>query len=418
MNELLILKSDVVVNKFDSVENSCDYILSFQNRNWKVSSIVFLICQELKTSPKTEEEIRQLTVNGIQISPQVAVEVISFFRNNGLVEGSLPEKIQGSRNKNLWARITIFSQEKVLKFHFLSILFSKWIVVPMVLLCFCFFGFVLVSYSSESISIAMQSLSLEESIICYIIMILVGIFHEFGHSAALMRYGEYPRRIGVAIYFIMPVLFSDVTNAWKLNKRERCIVDLGGIYFQLIISMLIFVANKFIFNSYIIETAIVVSMLQVMGNLNPFIKMDGYWFVCDALGITSPLPFIFNVLTNPFRNKTNHKYAITTIPLYKKIIIYLYSITTIAFLGYFFAILGNSAIVAINNIAFDIRNVVDNSGSIIFSFENFWGYLSSRFTTYIVLLFIIRMVVRILARMIRYFAEILGRKTDVTGYRN
>lgn len=410
MNELLILKSDVVVNKFDSVENSSAYILSFQNRNWKISSIVFLICQELKTSPKTEEEICQLTINGIQISPQAAAEVISFFRNNGLVEGSSTEKTQGNRNKNLWARITVFSQEKVLKFHFLSVLFSKWIVVPMVPLCFGFFGFILVSYSSESISIAMQSLSLKEIIICYLIMMLVGIFHEFGHSAALMRYGEYPRRIGVAIYFIMPVLFSDVTNAWKLNKTKRCIVDLGGIYFQLIISMLIFVVNKFTLDSYIIETAIVVSMLQVIGNLNPFIKMDGYWFACDALGITSPLPFIFNVLTNPFRKKTNHKNGVATIPLYKKIIIYFYSITTVAFLGYFFAILANSAIVAVNNIVFDVRTVVDNSGSIIFSFENFFGYLSSRFTTYIILFFIIRMVVRILARIIQCFDEILGRK--------
>ena len=34
--------------------------------------------------------------------------------------------------------------------------------------------------------------------------------------------------------YFFPVLYSDVTKAWRLAPYQRSIVDLGGLYFQAI----------------------------------------------------------------------------------------------------------------------------------------------------------------------------------------
>ena len=41
--------------------------------------------------------------------------------------------------------------------------------------------------------------------------------------------------IGFALYFIYPAFYTDVTKVWRLPRLKRAVVDLGGIYFQAIL---------------------------------------------------------------------------------------------------------------------------------------------------------------------------------------
>ena len=40
--------------------------------------------------------------------------------------------------------------------------------------------------------------------------------------------------MGVGLYLFRPVFYTDLSNAWKLNRKKRIVTDLGGIYFQVI----------------------------------------------------------------------------------------------------------------------------------------------------------------------------------------
>ena len=113
----------------------------------------------------------------------------------------------------------------------------------------------------------------------------IGIFiHELGHAAAAKHYGINSRGIGFGFYLFSPVFFADVTKAWRLKPKQRVVIDLAGIYFELIyISFLLFIflitkEVNFLLVSFIL-------FVDIIYNLDPFLRTDGYWVVSDGLKI-------------------------------------------------------------------------------------------------------------------------------------
>lgn len=112
------------------------------------------------------------------------------------------------------------------------------------------------------------------------------LFHEFGHAAACDRYGACSGSIGFGFYFVAPVFFSDVTSAWRLKRYQRLIVDLGGIYMQLLICAGLAVGYYITGTPALLHISFLLVM-AVLVNLNPFLRYDGYWLLSDALNISN-----------------------------------------------------------------------------------------------------------------------------------
>ena len=114
------------------------------------------------------------------------------------------------------------------------------------------------------------------------------LFHELGHSAAAWRFGVRVRRIGIGLYWIFPVLFSDVTDIWKLPRRRRLVVDLGGVYFQAV-ALLPLLGFGLLSREPGWRAAaafvIAINVLTIVVNLNPLLRYDGYWIYSDLSGI-------------------------------------------------------------------------------------------------------------------------------------
>ena len=62
-------------------------------------------------------------------------------------------------------------------------------------------------------------------------------FHEFGHAAATRYGGGTPGGMGMGIYMVWPAFYTDVTDAYRLPRRDRLRVDLGGLYFNAVVAV-------------------------------------------------------------------------------------------------------------------------------------------------------------------------------------
>lgn len=118
------------------------------------------------------------------------------------------------------------------------------------------------------------------------LFMLVLLMHEFGHASACARFGARPSDIGFTVYLIYPAFYSDVSSAWKLRRLQRVVVDLGGCYFQAIVS------SAFLFAYYRTEweplrAALIFSLYSALFSLNPIFKFDGYWVLADSLGVSN-----------------------------------------------------------------------------------------------------------------------------------
>jgi putative peptide zinc metalloprotease protein len=115
-------------------------------------------------------------------------------------------------------------------------------------------------------------------------VIVSGIFHEFGHAAALRYGGGRARGIGWGFYLIYPVFYTDVTDSYRLGRWARVRTDLGGIYFHLI-STLGLIALYFISGQEVLLAVVMIITLDILYNLLPFVRLDGYWALADLTGV-------------------------------------------------------------------------------------------------------------------------------------
>jgi putative peptide zinc metalloprotease protein len=126
-----------------------------------------------------------------------------------------------------------------------------------------------------------------------------GLFHEFGHAAALCYGGGRARGLGIGLYLMLPVFYTDVTDVYRLGRWARIRTDLGGLYFNLIFGLGLLALYPFT-GQEILLLAVVVINLEMLYQFLPFVRYDGYWLLADLTGIPDFFsmigPFLRSVL--------------------------------------------------------------------------------------------------------------------------
>jgi putative peptide zinc metalloprotease protein len=124
-----------------------------------------------------------------------------------------------------------------------------------------------------------------------LMLMLLGItyaslaFHECGHAAACMRGGARPGAIGIGLYLVWPVLYTDVTDSYRLGKRGRLRTDLGGVYFNGVFAVGLAVA--YLLSGFEpLLLAVVGQHLIVVDQFLPWLRLDGYYVVADLIGVS------------------------------------------------------------------------------------------------------------------------------------
>jgi len=121
---------------------------------------------------------------------------------------------------------------------------------------------------------------------CALVLLFLasGLLHECGHIAACRYFRCDHGGIGCGLYLVFPVWYADVTQAWQLPRRQRAVVDLGGLYFQAIFLIAVDVVALVSDNPVAFKLAWLVTFAMLL-TLNPVFKFDGYWLLSDLSGL-------------------------------------------------------------------------------------------------------------------------------------
>ena len=120
-------------------------------------------------------------------------------------------------------------------------------------------------------------------------LVVVKIAHEFGHAFMAYRFGCRVPTMGVAFLLMVPLLYTDVTDAWRLkSRRQRLMVDAAGMFAELYLAAIATFAWAFLPDGTMRSIAFVMAttswVMSLAINLNPFMKFDGYYILSDASG--------------------------------------------------------------------------------------------------------------------------------------
>ncbi len=189
-------------------------------------------------------------------------------------------------NSYLYIKARLLSHKAVVPVaRLLSPLFKKTIVIAW-LPVFIAAHFVFYVRAVSSYDFNVNNLAGPDLFVVIVVTIAASMFHELGHASALIFYGCKRTEIGVGIYLVFPVLYTDVSECWRLRSKQRAVVDIAGIYFHLISLVVLLIVweitriPSLLFCFFFIDATIASS-------LNPFLRMDGYWMVTDLFGISN-----------------------------------------------------------------------------------------------------------------------------------
>lgn len=116
------------------------------------------------------------------------------------------------------------------------------------------------------------------------LVVLSAAFHECGHATACAVGGGRPGRMGAGIYLAWPAFYTDVTDAYRLDRKGRLRTDLGGVYFSCL--LVLGLGAAYLLTGF--EPLLVIAFLvqiEVVHQMLPFLRLDGYYVVSDLVGV-------------------------------------------------------------------------------------------------------------------------------------
>jgi len=112
--------------------------------------------------------------------------------------------------------------------------------------------------------------------------------HELGHAYTAKRYGLRVPTMGVALLVMVPVLYTDVNEAWKLTSRHRRLaIGIAGVTAELACAAIAAFVWGFLTPGPARSVAFLVAtstwVTTVLLNASPFMRYDGYYVLSDTL---------------------------------------------------------------------------------------------------------------------------------------
>lgn len=254
------------------------------------------------TMPELIEEIEKKT------TIRVTAEEVSFFfeqaKRSKLLSVPLPasEIMQEAEKAKvnplkwllfhyLYFRIPLFNPDHILE---ASLPYARMMISPIALAIYFITttaGFVLLLGRFDEFLHTFPYFFNMKGVIFYSsAIILTKILHELGHGYVAKHFGVRVPMMGIAMIFFWPVMYTDVTDSWKMDDRkQRLCITAAGVIVELIMAGMCTLGwamtQPGILNSVFFIVSSITWISTLLVNVNPAMRFDGYYLFSDLLGV-------------------------------------------------------------------------------------------------------------------------------------
>ena len=164
-----------------------------------------------------------------------------------------------------------------------AVLFHPLVVIPFVFAFIVTAGWVLFR---EGLAAAAHDAFTEPGLflLVFALTALSAGFHEFGHAAACRYGGATPGAMGAGLYLVWPAFYTEVGDSYRLGRGGRVRVDVGGLYFNALFAVAMFAVWAGTRWEALL-LIIAAQVLQMLRQLAPLVRFDGYHILADLTGV-------------------------------------------------------------------------------------------------------------------------------------
>ncbi len=125
----------------------------------------------------------------------------------------------------------------------------------------------------------------------WLLILVIGFIHETAHGLTCKHFGGQVHSMGLMFLYLVPCFFVDVTESWvSATKLQRLATIIAGIWIELTvcgIAMILWLNTDVggWFHNFNYEVILLTGMAAVALNLNPLLKLDGYYFITEVIEI-------------------------------------------------------------------------------------------------------------------------------------
>ena len=119
---------------------------------------------------------------------------------------------------------------------------------------------------------------------------VVVLLHELAHGIACVRLGGTVREFGILVLIGNVLPYVDVSDTWTLPRSQRLIVTLAGSFSDVSVAAFCYLGLACGATGYgarLCAAATSIGVLSLAINLNPLLRFDGYFLLCDVLNIVN-----------------------------------------------------------------------------------------------------------------------------------
>ena len=174
-------------------------------------------------------------------------------------------------------------------------IFSRWSVLAVVLL-FCFEAVVfVVKWKDFGPDIPLYYNFTHKTFLDFaefwFLLFGLGFIHESAHGLTCKHYGGEVHSMGLMFLYLTPAFFVDVTETWiSATKIQRLATIIAGIWIEMTvcgIAMIVWTNSQpgqFV-HDLAYKIILITGLAVIVMNLNPLLKLDGYYFLTELIGI-------------------------------------------------------------------------------------------------------------------------------------
>lgn len=269
----------------------------------QVSRLVYLVAEALQSHHFPEEIARAVTTS---FGREVSVENILFLVETklgpvGLVPADDPDTTTAvTANPLLALRLRLpLVPERVHRIVSTILTPLFWPpVVATVLAVFVVVDVWLFTSQGGQLLDSLQTIIYQPQLLLVLtaLTIAAGVFHEVGHATAARYGGANPGAMGAGVYIVWPVFYTDVSDTYRLSRRGRLRTDLGGVYFNVLATLLAIAVSVTTGFGPLLILAVVLQ-IETLRQFLPFVRLDGYYVMSDLAGVPNLFAYMKPVLT-------------------------------------------------------------------------------------------------------------------------
>ena len=288
------LRTDLVVSRIETPEGPRFVLKDPRTRRYfRLRELEYAIARRLDGKTPTSELAPLLSAElDVELDAGTLESFVGQLARQGLIDDPTappPAREGFVRGTPLYLRFRAFDPDRLLDWLIprTRFFFTPYFVIGSALLL-AWAIITVVTHRAEIMQDLTELWGFQSLFLAWVLILFVVTLHEFAHGLTCKNFGGKVHEMGFMLIYFQPAFYCNISDAWLFPQKSRRLwVTAAGAYFELFIwSVATLVWTIVEPGTWISGLALIVmatSAIKQFFNLNPLIKLDGYYLLSDLL---------------------------------------------------------------------------------------------------------------------------------------